>query len=146
MNPDLVLAEARQWLGTPYVHRASCKGAGADCLGFLLGLCRALYGPLPLVLPPYHPHWAETGPELLQEALGHHLRAKALAEAALADVLLFRVKERGPAKHLGLQSALGPAPRFLHAYGGHGVCESALSAPWARRLVARYDFPEDWRR
>lgn len=28
---DLVVAEARSWLGTPYHHRASVKGHGVDC-------------------------------------------------------------------------------------------------------------------
>ena len=28
-----VVAEARSWIGTPYVHQAARKGAGTDCLG-----------------------------------------------------------------------------------------------------------------
>jgi len=37
---------------------------------------------------------------------------------------------------------VGPAASFIHAYTGHGVIESPLSAPWERRIVARYAFPE----
>ena len=33
---------ARSWIGTPYEHQASCAGAGADCLGLLRGIWRAL--------------------------------------------------------------------------------------------------------
>ncbi len=29
---------ARLWLGTPYVHQASTRGAGADCLGLIRGI------------------------------------------------------------------------------------------------------------
>ncbi|MGB3409057.1 MAG: peptidase, partial [Jannaschia sp.] len=29
------------------------------------------------------------------------------------------------------------------AYSGHGVVESPLSAPWRRRIVARFEFPEE---
>ena len=38
--------------------------------------------------------------------------------------------------------ATGPHPRFIHAYTGHGVIESSLSAPWERRIAARFAFPE----
>ena len=30
-----VVATARAWIGTPYVHQASVRGAGCDCLGLL---------------------------------------------------------------------------------------------------------------
>ncbi|KIN60755.1 Phage cell wall peptidase, NlpC/P60 family [Sulfitobacter noctilucae] len=46
------------------------------------------------------------------------------------------------AKHLGVQSAVGAAPSFIHAYTGHGVVESPLSLPWQRRIVARFEFPQ----
>ncbi|MDG1118150.1 MAG: peptidase, partial [Flavimaricola sp.] len=32
MTADVV-ATARGWIGTPYLHQASCRGAGCDCLG-----------------------------------------------------------------------------------------------------------------
>jgi len=50
---DEVLALAKGWLGTPYRHQASCKGAGTDCLGLLRGLWRELYGAEPEVVPAY---------------------------------------------------------------------------------------------
>ncbi|RDD95564.1 peptidase, partial [Paracoccus pantotrophus] len=28
-----VVQAARGWIGTPYVHQGSAKGAGTDCLG-----------------------------------------------------------------------------------------------------------------
>ncbi|NCO16648.1 MAG: peptidase, partial [Alphaproteobacteria bacterium] len=39
-----IVAEARRWIGTPYVHQSSARGAGTDCLGLLRGVWRALYG------------------------------------------------------------------------------------------------------
>ena len=39
-----ILSEARDWLGTPYRHQASLKGAGCDCLGLVRGVWRALEG------------------------------------------------------------------------------------------------------
>lgn len=139
MKGEAAVSEARLWLGTPYVHRASLRGAGCDCLGLIRGIWRALYGAEPCVLPPYASDWAEAGaPEALLGAMQLHLRPKPLDQPALGDVLVFRMRESGAAKHLGLQS--GPE-HFIHAYSQHEVSESALSAPWARRLVARFQFP-----
>ena len=36
-----ILTEARDWIGTPYQHQASLKGAGCDCLGLVRGVWRA---------------------------------------------------------------------------------------------------------
>lgn len=33
-----VVAEARDWIGTPYRHQASVKHAGCDCLGLIRGV------------------------------------------------------------------------------------------------------------
>lgn len=138
-----VVIAARGWLGTPYLHQASCKGAGCDCLGLLRGVWREIYGAEPEAVPPYSQDWSEPeGVERLWAAALRHLCPKPLTEIATGDVLLFRMRHGSVAKHLGLQGNIGPAATFIHAYSGHGVVESALSAPWARRIVARFAFPE----
>lgn len=138
-----VVAAARDWLGTPYVHQASCKGAGCDCLGLLLGLWREIHGALPAPVPAYTNDWSETsGDERLLTALRLHLTEKPLAQAAAGDILIFRMRAGAVAKHVGLQTQAGPTPRFLHSYSGHGVTEGVLTPPWARRVVARFAFPD----
>ncbi len=138
----LALAEARTWIGTPYRHQASCKGAGADCLGLLRGVWRALYGAEPAPVPPYTPDWDEPrGDEVLWRAARRHLLARGPGEEAPGDVLLFRMAPGAVAKHLGIAGRVGPAASFVHAYSRHGVVESPLSAPWKRRIVARFAFP-----
>lgn len=142
-RPELVVASARAWLGTPYLHQASVRGAGTDCLGLLRGVWREVMGAEPEAVPPYTADWAEPDRrEVLREAAQRWLCAKPVAEAAIGDVLLFRMREGSIAKHLGIQSVTGPAAAFVHAYTGHGVVESPLSPPWARRIVARFSFPE----
>ena len=32
-SPLAVIAAARAWIGTPYLHQCSTQGAGTDCLG-----------------------------------------------------------------------------------------------------------------
>jgi NlpC/P60 family putative phage cell wall peptidase len=132
---------ARLWLGTPYLHQGSLRGAGTDCLGLLRGLWREVYGTEPQDVPAYSADWSEaSGDEVLWRAAGRWLQAKPLDQDAAGDVLLFRMRAGGIAKHLGIQSATTPAT-FIHAYTGHGVIESALTTPWRRKLVARFSFP-----
>lgn len=138
----LIVAEARAWIGTPYVHQASCKAAGTDCLGLLRGVWRAVLGPEPEAVPAYTPDWSEPGrDEVLLRAATQWLRRKPLGQASPGDVLLFRMRLGSVAKHLGIAGNVTPQPSFIHAYTGHGVVESPLSEPWARRVVARFEFP-----
>lgn len=138
-----VVHAARGWLGTPYRHQCSTKGAGTDCLGLLRGVWREVLGPEPETVPNYSRDWSEpqAGEALWQAAL-RHLVPKAPGDEAPGDVLLFRMRDRGVAKHLGIAAQIGAAPTFIHAYSGHAVVESPLSQPWRRRIVARFAFPE----
>jgi len=132
---------ARQWLGTPYQHQASCLGAGADCLGLLRGVWRGLYAAEPCAVPAYTPDWAEAdGSEPLLRAAAA-LLCPAMGEMAVGDVVILRMRARGPAKHLGILGAVSP-PSLIHAYSGRGVVLSALTPAWARRIAGRYRFPE----
>ncbi|WP_316014554.1 NlpC/P60 family protein [Roseobacter sp. HKCCA0434] len=139
---EVVLAEARGWLGTPYRHQASVKGAGADCLGLIRGVWRHLHGAEPEVLPGYTPDWSEVDrvERLHAGALRHLVPVEGPRRAG--DVLLFRMKGQAVAKHLAILSADAPgAERIIHAYSGHGCVESPLGPAWARRIVAVFRFP-----
>ena len=136
-----VVAEARAWIGTPYVHQASVPGAGTDCLGLLRGVWRAVIGGEPEAVPAYTADWGEGGGrEVLMSAAVRWLVPSAVAQPG--DVLLFRMRDGSIAKHLGIQSVVGAEAAFVHAYTGHGVTESPLSNPWIRRIAARFAFPE----
>lgn len=139
-----VLAEARSWLGTPYQHQASAKGAGCDCLGLVRGVWRALYGDEPEPVPPYRPDWAETGGrETLLEAAGRWLRPVEAPKPG--DVLLFRMAPGAPAKHAAILSARTlrtDGAKMIHAYWGRAVVESWMVPWWRSRLVAAFSFPD----
>lgn len=137
-----IIEEARLWLGTPYVHQASCRGAGTDCLGLILGLWRKVNGPLPTDVPAYTADWSEpSGREDLMKAAFRFLVPADGRTEKPGDVILFRMRDGRVAKHLGVQSEIGQSARFIHAYSGHGVVESALTEPWRRRIAARFEFP-----
>lgn len=141
---DDVVALARGWIGTPYRHQASRRGAGADCLGLIRGIWRERYGSAPEVPPAYGEDWGEFGPETLLAAMARHcpmLAADAPWQAG--QILLFRMRQGAAARHLAILSAVGAqgAVRIIHAYQRHGVVESPLSAPWRGRVAARFRFP-----
>lgn len=140
---ERAVAIARGWIGTPYRHQASRRGAGCDCLGLLRGIWRELYGVEPEPVPAYTRDWSEPdSEERLWAAARRHLVECAPGAALLpGQVLLFRMRDGSVAKHLGLAAETAGGPSFIHAYDGHGVIESALSAPWRRRVVARFEFP-----
>ena len=142
-NQTAVVAAARSWIGTPYLHQASTKAAGSDCLGLLRGVWREVIGAEPVAVPAYSADWSEaSGREDLLAAARAWLIAKPLADEAPGDVLLFRMRPGAVAKHLGIAARVGPDASFVHAYTGHGVVETALSTPWRRKIVARFQFPE----
>ena len=93
--------------------------------------------------PPYTQDWSEAGGcEHLWRAAERHLIPKPLSGLEVGDVLLFRMRRGAVAKHLGIQSAIGAEACFIHAYSGRGVVESRLDGHWARRIVARFEFPK----
>jgi NlpC/P60 family putative phage cell wall peptidase len=139
VSGERIVAEARRWIGTPYRHQASVQGVGCDCLGLLRGVWRALYGAEPEALPAYAPDWAEAnGEERLAAAARRHLMEIDSSEAAPGDVLLFRWRERLPAKHMAILSS---NERMIHAYDGAAVCEVRFAPFWQRRAAFGFRFP-----
>ena len=138
-----VVTSARGWLGTPYRHRASTKGAGCDCLGLVLGIWRDFHGAEPEKIPLYQAGWAEVdGDERLWAAMRRNLTELAGgSDLTAGQIILFRMRDRAAARHLGILSQCGQegVARFIHAYEPHGVVESPLSVPWRRRIVARFE-------
>jgi NlpC/P60 family putative phage cell wall peptidase len=134
-----ILAEAREWIGTPYQHQASVKGAGCDCLGLVRGVWRAIYGAEPEAPPPYTPDWAERqGAETLLAAARRHLREIAMEAAQPGDVLLFRMEASSPAKHAAI---LDEGDVLIHAYWGRAVVRSRFGSWWRVRAAAAFSFP-----
>jgi NlpC/P60 family putative phage cell wall peptidase len=136
---EIILNEARRWIGTPFHHQASICSVGTDCLGLVRGIWRALYGEEPETPPPYAPDWAEaTGRETLLNAARRHLREKDSESLAPGDVLLFRLRRNGPTRHCGILSTKG---RMIHAWSGQAVAEVPFDAAWQRRQSHVFAFP-----
>jgi NlpC/P60 family putative phage cell wall peptidase len=141
---DEIVARARAWIGTPYRHQASCRGAGTDCLGLLRGIWREVLGPEPEAVPSYTRDWSEPSrSEDVLAAAGRHLIAVEPAAAEPGDVIVLRMREGGVAKHVGIlaRAPLGHST-LIHAYSGHGVVESPLTPAWSRRIAGVFRFPD----
>jgi NlpC/P60 family putative phage cell wall peptidase len=134
-----ILHEAREWIGTPYLHQASAKGAGCDCLGLVRGVWRAFHGDEPETAPPYTPDWAERhGAETLLLAARRHLVEIDVSAAAPGDVLLFRMDAQSPAKHAAI---LDEDERIVHAYWARAVVQSRFAPWWRARIAGAFSFP-----
>ncbi|MFC3704589.1 NlpC/P60 family protein [Devosia honganensis] len=139
MTGEKVVAAARAWLGTPYRHRASTMGAGCDCLGLLRGVWRALYGAEPAQVPPYRADWHDPEHEGALRRAAERFLAAETGEPASGQVLLFQLAGMAEPRHCGI---LVSPRRFIHAQEHFGVVEADLSEAWARRVAARFRFPE----
>jgi NlpC/P60 family putative phage cell wall peptidase len=138
-DPDLVIATAQSWLGTPYHDQASLLGVGCDCLGLARGVWREVVGDEPFPIPPYSRDWGETGPhEVLANGAASMLIPIATADVSPGALVLFRMAPRAIAKHVGILTA---PDSFIHAYERLGVIEEVLTPTWQRRIAFAFLFP-----
>ncbi len=133
-----VVRAARSWLGTPYHHQASARGVGVDCLGLVRGVWRELYQFEPERMTAYTRDWSATGEETLLTAARRHFVEVKPEQVTPGNVVIFRYRERLPAKHCGIVSA---PDRFIHAIEGAPVCEVAMTHWWRRRIAGAFRFP-----
>lgn len=135
---ETIVAAARRWIGTPYLHQASLANVGCDCLGLVRGVWREVIGDEPEQAPPYTPDWAETlGVETLLDAAHRHF-VPVLRGFRAGDILVFRFRDKLPAKHLGIATA---ATHMVHAHSGACVAEVAIGPHWQKRIAAVFAFP-----
>ena len=135
----MIVVAARRWIGTPYLHQASLLDVGCDCLGLVRGVWRDVIGSEPEHSGPYSADWAEaSGLERLAEAGARHFEPVKIGDFDAGDVLLFRWRDRLPAKHLAIATC---STSMIHAHDGAAVCEIALPPWWRRRLAFAFRFP-----
>lgn len=138
-DPSLVISTARAWIGTPYHDQASVKGAGCDCLGLARGVWREIVGREPTEIPPYNRGWGEVrSRELLAEGARQWMIEIDPTEIVPGAAVLFRMREVGIAKHIGI---LISENTFIHSYERLGVIEEPFSIAWRRRVAFAFLYP-----
>jgi cell wall-associated NlpC family hydrolase len=131
------LAELLTWQGTPWQHQQACKGAGADCLGFIAGAAANVgskeartfldstklrsYGRLP-------------DPARLFEGADSLMDPIKLEDAEPGDVVVFNVA--GHPMHFGV---LMPDDRLLHNWtSARKVVLHHFGPSWRKRVAKVY--------
>ncbi len=138
---EQIIQITRTWLETPYKHQACKKGAGCDCFGLIRGVYEELYGVKPVYNANYTPFWAEeTGQELMREGFSKYLIEINPVEAEPGDVLIFKLRKKGPAKHAAIKTGENT---MIHSYSGHNVVETAIFKSRNCHPVYAFKFPEE---
>jgi NlpC/P60 family putative phage cell wall peptidase len=133
-----IIAEAREWLGTPWKHQASLKGVGCDCIGLIRGVARAVGLDDPFTSGSarrYFGYGRIPDPSLLLDACRDYLDP---GRGELGDILVLRF-EREP-QHFAIVSCLKPR-RMIHAYAqARKAVENGIDHVWLSRVVRTYSF------
>jgi NlpC/P60 family putative phage cell wall peptidase len=128
-----VIAEAKEWIDTPFHHQASVKGVGTDCGG----LVRGVYNRLGVETPNCPVDYARTpsNDRLRQIILNYAVRT---STPKPGDIILF-VLLKEP-QHVGI---LTDRNTVIHAYEpNRKVIEHRLDDKWKRRIESYYTYPE----
>lgn len=128
MNRTEFLALARTWLGTPYHDQARCKGVGADCIGFIVGLASEATGRA-VTAPSNYGRYPAPAQALAGIQASGECTPIALADAQPGDIVYMRIA-REP-QHFGVLAEDG---MLIHCIEGHGVVEVNF-ADWMRDKV-----------
>lgn len=138
-----IVAAARGWLGTRWVHQGRLRGVGVDCVGLVIGAARdsgALDGATLQEIEVQIGAYGLRPDGRLLELCRRYLRPRPLQDIAAGDVLVLRF-DADP-QHLAL---LGDGPHgltLIHAAARlRRVVEHRLDELWRARAVAAFALP-----
>lgn len=142
VDREQIVAEAREWVGTPYMHQARVKGVAVDCVGLLIGVARRLG----LVAPDFDVTGYTRRPDgwtLIEECERHMTRIERdFMHVGDGVIVRFDAEPQhfgfvAPYRHGGWS--------IIHAASKYGrVVETRMlfgSAPLAMKFVAAYRLP-----
>lgn len=143
---DDIVAEARTWLGTAYVHQGCLKGVGVDCIGLVVGVLQQLGRVAPDWWQgegvAFSGYGRTSGAGVMLQGLRAHLYEVPVAEAQPGDVAyltfgdgLHHAGILAPYRHGGLA--------LVHALSTAGkVTEHRLDTAWRGYMRAAFAVPE----
>ena len=138
INPAVVTAHARAWIGTPFHRRAARRWVGADCVGLIRGIYSDVSG-VNVTPPPFVEDWASAPISPIIEAGDRYLTpAPEVGVYAPGDVVAFCVGSPDIV-HVGVLNSTpeNARPMVIHACERRGVIESRT--PW--RIAGHWRFP-----
>ena len=146
-----IIAEARSWLGTPFMHQQAMKGVGADCYGFARGVLSAvgaLAEDYESRLPPEALAYRNPNGAMMLaacEQLGVRVPVDRIQPG---DFLLMRM-ERQPQHFAIVGDYRYGGLSIIHALGPNApaeIVETTFAPHWRKRIVGAYAHPGigDW--
>ena len=139
MKREDIVKKAREWIGTPWVHQASVKGVGCDCVGMVRGVYTELTGNKVGGAMDYtRSFYLFSGEERLKNEIGKYCMEVPIGEAKSGDVILISFLNL-PSQHIGILAD----GTFIHSWEDIGkVVEIPYDAAWKRLTKAVFRFPE----
>lgn len=146
---DLVVTQARTWLGTKYHHQGRLKqsvncAGGVDCIGLVIGIINELgiCDNNGYLLSKYDHNDYSRQPQTtkLAECFDLYLDEVDIADIKSGDVLLFKLWKEP--QHVGIVSDY-PTGGFglIHCNSSSGsVVEQPLSDTWVKMITNAYRF------
>jgi len=137
-----IVAEARTWLGTPWVHQASVKGAGCDCIGFVVGVAEAFGIPEAKAWKNdllFRGYPVTPVMDKLLAAVEKYLDPVSVPRIEPGDILVFNLiipQHIALPMHFGIVSQIKPT-YIIHAHAPKSVgrvVENILDDKWLRRV------------
>lgn len=140
---ELIVAEAREWIGTRWQHQASVKGIATDCIGLVGGVGVRLRVPDALRWAAdqrFRAYGRKPDVDALREGCETYLDPIPIADAGLGDILLMRYEPDPEPRHFAIVSAIDPM-YIIHAFASaRKVVENRVDRAWRERIVSAYRY------
>jgi len=126
-----IVAEARTWIGTPYVHQHGLRGVAVDCVGLILGVGRALeimdwsaekWAPFRAYGRTPNPDRMRKGMELFLTQIARKTNSIAVFADAKPGMVVWLQWREGLPMHLGIVGEFKGRLTLIHAYQGLDRC------------------------
>jgi cell wall-associated NlpC family hydrolase len=138
---EAIVAEARDWIGTPFHHQAFRKGAGCDCIGLVagVGLALGIDGAREWHdCEACHQYGRPPNPRFLVEMANRFLVRREIGNWRLADILVMSF-EREP-MHFAIVSGRDPLSVVHALFGAGETVEHRIDQVWAARVRMCYGY------
>lgn len=146
-----IVAEARSWVDTRFLHLGRVKGAGVDCIGLVISVARAVgFHVVDTEWYPQRPIYgffemavdSQTLPVTFDAELWRRDPHGYRGELLPGDLMKFSYG-RDNQQHIGIVTEVQPHIRFVHAYAIVGkVQETLFEKSWHPRFRGARRFKE----
>lgn len=146
LTREAIVAEARTWCGTPFMHQQSLNGVGVDCVGLILGVGREL-GILqisPAEWEPFAAYTRQPNPARMRKAMRRFLDESAhdrLNLPPIGSIGWFGWRADLP-MHLAITAEFDGRATMIHAFEHQKFCvENSIDQLWRDRVDSWWQFP-----